>query len=572
MKHPKRYTYSPYPVFMISIWILICTFSILSIRDVLGRRDLYLNAAILESKSQAQFLAENTSGLLYSIDLTLAAITGQILHKETDYHEAPPDIRPDILTAIAFLPRLSNLVVTDENQQIRFELFPRGPQLKTDCFEKHRDSWIEFCLESPELKNGKHLIILSRRMENRDGQFKGTVSAGIDPSFFHEKYENYLNPDARSVLLLNSGNQTITRWDRQTGEDKHMDDPVISKLPAESMSQGGIKVHQTPALLITLYQLPNFPFRIAVIHEKTSILARWQTQKNRLFIILGTAFFLGIFAQLTAFSATARRKKAEAELARHHQRLEDTINARTRSLAETNDALQLKIDEQAKTEKQLRESRGQYREIYNSISDCLIILDIKGKVLDVNPAACRTFGYSRDEFIGCHVARIIHKNSHKALNNHTEKLKETGNFSGELAAVRKDGSELSIVARGTVFMFQDRQNVLSVIRDVTKERKNQAQREKLILDLQKALEEIKTLKGIVPICSHCKKIRDDKGYWNLLETYIEKHSEASFSHGLCPECSDSLYGKQDWYIHMKEKKEKKEKENQTAPPSGVPKQ
>jgi len=74
---------------------------------------------------------------------------------------------------------------------------------------------------------------------------------------------------------------------------------------------------------------------------------------------------------------------------------------------------------------------------------------------------------------------------------------------------------------------------------------------KLIAELENALAEIKTLKGIVPICSNCKKIRDDKGYWNLLESFIEKHSEASFSHGVCPECSDELYGNEKWYKEMR---------------------
>jgi len=59
--------------------------------------------------------------------------------------------------------------------------------------------------------------------------------------------------------------------------------------------------------------------------------------------------------------------------------------------------------------------------------------------------------------------------------------------------------------------------------------------------LQDALKEIKILKGILPICSHCKKIRDDTGYWNQIESYISKHSGADFSHGICPECADKLY-------------------------------
>jgi phosphoserine phosphatase RsbU/P len=60
-------------------------------------------------------------------------------------------------------------------------------------------------------------------------------------------------------------------------------------------------------------------------------------------------------------------------------------------------------------------------------------------------------------------------------------------------------------------------------------------------ELQQALETIKTLEGIIPICSFCKKIRDDEGYWNLVEAYIAKHSNAEFSHGICPDCLAKYY-------------------------------
>jgi len=62
------------------------------------------------------------------------------------------------------------------------------------------------------------------------------------------------------------------------------------------------------------------------------------------------------------------------------------------------------------------------------------------------------------------------------------------------------------------------------------------------------------LSGLLPICAHCKKIRDDKGYWNKIEAYVEKHSNASFSHGMCPECLDLFYDKEDWYLEMKNKR------------------
>ena len=62
-----------------------------------------------------------------------------------------------------------------------------------------------------------------------------------------------------------------------------------------------------------------------------------------------------------------------------------------------------------------------------------------------------------------------------------------------------------------------------------------------IVRLNKALEEVKTLSGFLPICASCKNIRDDKGYWNQIEAYISDHSEAEFSHGICPECCKKLY-------------------------------
>ena len=71
--------------------------------------------------------------------------------------------------------------------------------------------------------------------------------------------------------------------------------------------------------------------------------------------------------------------------------------------------------------------------------------------------------------------------------------------------------------------------------------KAEEERERLIRELEDALAEIKTLRGIIPICSSCKKIRDDEGYWHQVEVYIRDHSEAEFSHGICPECAKKLY-------------------------------
>ena len=67
------------------------------------------------------------------------------------------------------------------------------------------------------------------------------------------------------------------------------------------------------------------------------------------------------------------------------------------------------------------------------------------------------------------------------------------------------------------------------------------ERDLVICELQTALSEVKTLRGLIPICSNCKSIRDDKGYWNKIESYIKAHSEAEFTHGICPDCAQRLY-------------------------------
>jgi two-component system, response regulator PdtaR len=80
-----------------------------------------------------------------------------------------------------------------------------------------------------------------------------------------------------------------------------------------------------------------------------------------------------------------------------------------------------------------------------------------------------------------------------------------------------------------------------MVRLIRAERKT----ESYIQELQQAMEKIKVLSGIVPICMHCKQIRNDKGYWNQLEVFIEKHSEAQFSHGICEPCLDKYYPEED---------------------------
>jgi len=80
-----------------------------------------------------------------------------------------------------------------------------------------------------------------------------------------------------------------------------------------------------------------------------------------------------------------------------------------------------------------------------------------------------------------------------------------------------------------------------VILDITENKQLEVERDRTLLQLQQALAQVKTLRGYLPICCSCKKIRDDKGYWSQIELYISQHSEIEFSHGICPDCVEKLY-------------------------------
>ena len=99
------------------------------------------------------------------------------------------------------------------------------------------------------------------------------------------------------------------------------------------------------------------------------------------------------------------------------------------------------------------------------------------------------------------------------------------------------GVSLSILIPATLVPF----TTLAFLKLAERLGRSEKEREKLIAELQAALLDLKILNGLLPICSSCKKIRDDKGYWKQIEDYIQTHSGAEFSHGLCPGCREKLY-------------------------------
>ena len=104
---------------------------------------------------------------------------------------------------------------------------------------------------------------------------------------------------------------------------------------------------------------------------------------------------------------------------------------------------------------------------------------------------------------------------------------------GAVDFIRKPIDKIELIARVRSILL---------LADSYKEiRRQKDELEKNNRQLSEALEKVKTLRGLLPICSSCKKIRDDKGYWSEVEVYVRDHSDARFSHGICPDCVKELY-------------------------------
>ncbi|MGR3316965.1 MAG: response regulator [Candidatus Anammoxibacter sp.] len=113
----------------------------------------------------------------------------------------------------------------------------------------------------------------------------------------------------------------------------------------------------------------------------------------------------------------------------------------------------------------------------------------------------------------------------------------TGQGNETVAAASLKSGATDYLVKGNV----NSDNLTRSIRYSIEKRAAAVAQDKLVKELQKALAEVKTLSGFIPICASCKNIRDDKGYWNKVEQYINKHSEAEFTHSMCPDCLKKWY-------------------------------
>ena len=187
------------------------------------------------------------------------------------------------------------------------------------------------------------------------------------------------------------------------------------------------------------------------------------------------------------------------------------------------------------------QSEALYRLLFENCMDGIMKTSPNGSILDANPAACAIFERTREEIIAAGREGLIDI-SDPRLPALIEQRRLTGKAHGELKGRRRDGSLFPLEFSSVVFEnLQGEARTCLIIRDISERKAAEAERERLIQDLKDAMARVNTLSGLLPICASCKKIRDEQGHWHNLEIYIRNHSEAEFSHGICPDCRRRLY-------------------------------
>ncbi len=200
----------------------------------------------------------------------------------------------------------------------------------------------------------------------------------------------------------------------------------------------------------------------------------------------------------------------------------------------------------------LRESEAKYRFLTARTSDVVWMRDTGLFFTYISPSIRRVLNYEPDELLGRSISDIMPPETfdrvkellgHELLRNQQKPVDPERTVTMDTTLVRKNGS--IVWSENVVSFIRDRADrvvgIYGVSRNVTEHKLAEQEKERLIAELKTALAEVKTLSGLLPICSNCKKIRDDKGYWNQLEGYISDHSEALFSHSICPDCAEKLY-------------------------------
>jgi PAS domain S-box-containing protein len=217
------------------------------------------------------------------------------------------------------------------------------------------------------------------------------------------------------------------------------------------------------------------------------------------------------------------------------------------------------LDFRHRAEAKLSRALTLQKAIFNSADYGIVTTNPEGIVQTFNPAAEKMLGYPAKEVIGKatpmlwrdaqEVAERAQKLSVRLgmpVRPSFEAIAKKVQFDeideGEWTYIRKNGTRFiaSLVVTALSNETGNFTGFIGIFRDISARKNIEAEREKLIFELKEAIAQVKTLSGLIPICGWCKNVRNDKGYWSSVEQYVRARTDATFTHGICPDCQEKF--------------------------------
>jgi PAS domain S-box-containing protein len=193
-----------------------------------------------------------------------------------------------------------------------------------------------------------------------------------------------------------------------------------------------------------------------------------------------------------------------------------------------------------------------FRVVFEQVAVGIALISNEGRWVRVNNKICDLLGYSFKELCGRPIQEMFVKDDLDTMNLVKNLLEGSINFLWINARFvnRYDVTGWINLRTSPIYDTEGKvEKYLCIVDDITEQKQAQIEIERM---LQESQEHVKTLSGLMPICAGCKKVRDDDGYWEQIEEYLTRHTDAVMSHGMCPECMERYYGKEGWFRKMKE--------------------
>lgn len=199
------------------------------------------------------------------------------------------------------------------------------------------------------------------------------------------------------------------------------------------------------------------------------------------------------------------------------------------------------VTERKHIERQIMIERQFSESLINSLPGVMYVFDQLGNLIRWNRNFETLTGYSSSQIKKINPLNFIATEDRPRVRKAIEIVFKEGNTSVEAGLSTVNGVNIPYLFTGYKFVQKKMSYLVGVGLDISDRIKTEIEKENLINKLNETLSQLKQLSGFLPICASCKKIRDDKGYWKQIESYIKEHSEAEFSHSICPDCSKKLY-------------------------------